>query len=260
MTASKATIREECEWNEYLYTSNKEKLDDNDVGPEGIVSALSMVAGSAEGVGICKLYLGHVEEGRERFAEATQYNFSFDDAVSKYEDSVTGSRLAHRPTHYMETLHAAILSGEKKLVRQATERVLEMDEDQYLDEWGDFEFHHVLYYVKALAHLLEGDSETSGFYLQKLDELDHGFENFEALWDCLNAVVAADRQWIIEGLTRLLEWHDDEYGMNPSAATDFISVDATALLVLARRNGLDVGPADFDESLREHLPTALFEE
>lgn len=259
MTVSESTVREELEWNEHLYNNNKEKLSNDDTEPPDIVSAHNRIAGSAAGIGICHFVLGRPLEGKNRFAEAAEYYLSFDDAVTEYEDAVPGSRQAHRPTTYKELLHSGLISGEEELLHQATSRVLEMDDAEYLEEWGNFEFHHVLYYVKSLSHLLTDNPETARQYIQMLNDLDHGFENYKALHDCLHAVEEANKAEVVDGLSQLLEWHQDEYGTNPSTPTDFISVDATALLVLARRFGLNISPEDFDDSLREFLPLALFD-
>lgn len=258
MTVSEATVREELEWQEKVYEINDGKLDE-DPDPTSLVSAHNMVAGGAQGIGICELLQGKREEGVSWFAEAADRYLSFDDAVGEYEDAVSASRQAHRPTHYKQTLHAALVSGDDELIRRALRHPLELDEERYLAQWGDFEFHHVLYYVKALAHFVDGDPAAASSYLTELDDVDHDYENYEALQGCLSALVDGDRDGFVAALAGLLSWHDESYGHSPSSATDFVCVDATALLALARREGMNVGPGDFDEDLREYLPEALFE-
>lgn len=256
MTASE--IEEELEWKEELYEINEEKLEEN-LNPESLASALRMLSKSAIGKGICLYLLEDLHGGRKWMKKGVEDYLAFDDAVTEYGDEVPGSRHAHRPTHYKEAMSAVLLSAQEDLIHQVSKRIREVDEATYLDEWGDWGFQHVLYYTEALACVTIEAAEDPRSYLQQLDELGHGYENYEALHDCLLAIVNEDRTGTVEGVARLLEWHQNEYGQNPSTATDFISVDATALLVLARRSGLDISPEDFDESLREFLPLALFD-
>lgn len=258
MSVSEETIREELEWQEKVYDTNKGHLDD-DPPPGSRASYLDMVGGAARDIGICLLPLSNHEKAKAKFSEAVEYYLSFTDAITEHADAVDGAEHAQRPTHYKETINVAVLTNDGELILQAVRHPLDFDDEQYLAEWGDWEFHHVLYYVKALAHTLDDELETARSYLEKLDAVNHDHGNYDALHDALLSVVESDRDAFIAGLSDLLAWHDDAYGHDLSTATHFVCVDATALLVLARREGMDVGPEDFEEELRAYLPEVLFE-
>lgn len=256
MTVSESSIREELEWKGQLYDINQSKLED-DPDPPTLVSAYDMLAKSARGIGICKLLQGDREAGLNWLAEAVEYFLLYDDAIEEHEDAVEGAERAHRPATYKNLMHLALVSGDKNLIQRAVHRPLQLDGTMYLDQYGEFE--HVYDYTMAIAEFVENDADEARSYLRELDEMDHDYVLYDKLRESLGGLINGDTSQLLAGLTGILSHHKKDRGRNLSTATSFISVDATALLVLARRSDLDISPDDFDESLREYLPLALFD-
>ncbi|WP_255192249.1 Imm49 family immunity protein [Natronobeatus ordinarius] len=84
--------------------------------------------------------------------------------------------------------------------------------------------------------------EDRGLEVEYLDELpdDHP-EYFGALWHALTGIVDRDEQAFEDGIAQFLEWHDDNVDFeNKTSADDLVCLPVLTLVVLARRDGMDV--------------------
>jgi len=232
---------------------------DDDLPPVDAVNTNHRLFLALRGLGLCEALLGAADAAAEQFAAAAAANGRLVDAIQEHSDAVAGSWAAERPTTLKEGLSVAVLSGETDAIEAAARRTRRFDADAYLDRWGVDRHGHVLYYVRVLAAVLTSD-EGAGAAVARLADLDHRYDLYDALEASLEGLLGRAVGRTHDGLETVLEWHDAEYGADPSTPVEWVCVDATVLLRLARRQAIALGPADFEPARRAYLPTALFED
>lgn len=242
-------IEVERAWKQRLYNSSEERLDGGDVPTDSLPNMIGTLADCALGVAICERLDGDPGSASEWLSRAVDYYLRHVDATIEYEDQIEGSHRAHRPKYCADALHATVLADEQ--VDAAVERTLSIDESWYLDTYA--EFAHVFHYVRALAFLLSDRPADARSELDRHDDLEETFDLYEAATGCVGGILANDVAAVVDELDALLAHHHDQHGRDPSAAVDFVSVEAGVLFACARDRGIGVSDADLHDPHTEYL-------
>jgi len=185
-----------------------------------------------------KLALGSCEDAVPDFGESTEWYYKGTRETRQRRESLSddfegGVRL-------LKYLYSAILSGDEELLEQATEVAFETHESHY----HQFSTIHRYHLMNALAAIIQetGDQQHHLDDLEAtLDDLpdDHP-QYFGALWQALTGIVDQDVEAFEDGIEQFLEWHDDNVDFdNKISAGDLVCLQAVALIVLARRKGVN---------------------
>lgn len=245
------TIQEEREWKEQIYETTNEQLANDEVPSSRTPTAMGNLAAGAQGMGICDILGGETDSGQDWLATAAEYFVRKFDATIEHEDEIEGAYKAHRPKTCQDTLNTAILADE--YTDEAIDRTLSIDEEWYLDTYP--EFAHVFQYVRALAFLLADERDRARAEVDEHGQLEETNELYDAATACVGGILDGDADTVAESLDAILALHAQDVGHDPSAAVDFVSLDASALFAVALDAGLSISKGDLAEDTEFLLVT-----
>lgn len=155
-------------------------------------------------------------------------------------------------------LYMAILSGNDKLIDEAVKRAQEIDEKfpvKFLDPAQNY------YYLLALSNTLSREKMKAESLLEKIDVKYHkGYEDyFSGLIESVEGLLKNDVKLVLNGITQILTFHTRKYGKKPVTDDELVCIQATALLILAKNQGIEVMPADIEEKYRKYIPWILLD-
>ena len=206
----------------------------------------------SQNIGLYYFALDECDTGVEHFQFATeQYRRSITDLREQRE---TPSDNFEGETTLLDYLYCTLLSREIPSSKTAAELVLKTEREHYerfSTEWR-------YYYTMALAaSILENGEQHQ--YLDQLQKTipthDQAHEQFfTALWTALSGIKNRGEDEFCAGINQFLDWHDKNVDFDTkTSATDLVCKQVAALIVLARRNGMDV----YIDS--EYIPECVYE-
>lgn len=223
--------------------SKREQLLKKDKVPEkNLPSTYRGLGHNSRSIALCYFALQECDEGIAEFRTAADHYLS--SIRSNYEDKDSIDRV--EPVRLRYLLHVALLSGDDSRLRDATDSTSKLAKE-YVAEHPDALHHY--YYVVALAAEIQdtGDQKT---YLDKLDEAIESINPdyvekklhvlYRAWWRILSGIVSRDEQVFDQGMTELLDYHAEFASSDSTSPKELVCLSGTALVVLARRKGLDV--------------------
>lgn len=216
-----------------------DSLNSGKVPEENFPKVNLSIGNDYQQIALYKVALGDCKRAIPDFETATEWYYKGSQETRERRESLSddfegGVRL-------LKYLYSAILSGDDALLEQATEIAFETHESHY----HQFSTVHRYHLMNALAATVQetGDQQHHLDELEAtLDELpdDHP-EYFGALWHALTGIVDRDEQAFEDGIAQFLEWHDDNVDFeNKTSADDLVCLPVLTLVVLARRDGMDV--------------------
>ncbi|WP_255191830.1 immunity 49 family protein [Natronobeatus ordinarius] len=239
MLKSEEKIRKKIERYQGLREYTFESLEEGRVPEENIPKVYLSAGSKGQKIGLYKLALGSCVEAVPDFQMSAEWYYKGARETRQRRESLSddfegGMRL-------LKYLYSAILSGDDALLEQATEIAFETHESHY----HQFSTVHRYHLMNALAATVQ----ETGDQQHHLDELEATLDDlpddhpqyFGALWQALTGVVDRDEQAFEDGIAQFLEWHDDNVDFeNKTSADDLVCLPVLTLVVLARRDGMDV--------------------
>lgn len=252
MNLSKEQIDHKIDLFERMLNSKVKKLKEESI-PEGNIPDVYRSAGSkAQIIGLFKLSLGECDDAAATLTEATEW---YRDAVVEFRarrdspaDNFEGE------TTLLDYLYCGLLCGDEELLGEGAEYVRDTEPEHY----DRFETQWRYSYTQALAAIILDTGDQQEF-LKDLEESipahDDSHERFfTALWTILSGIENRDRDQFSEGATQFLEWHDGQVDFkNKVSPKDLVCRQVAALIILARRNEMDVR---LDS---EYIPECVYE-
>lgn len=238
MLKSEDKIKDKLELQEKIKDRKFESLDKGRIPEENIPRAFLRFGDKYQKIGLYKLALGRCGDAIPDFGQSAEWYYKGAQETRTRRDSLSddfegGARL-------LKYLYSAILSGEERRLEQATTIAFETAESHYHHHSTEFRYH----FMTALAAEIQDTEDQRGH----LDSLATTFEAlpddhrqyFGALHGLLTGIVDRDEQAFDDGVDEFLHWHDDNVDFeNRTSADDLVCLPVTALLVLARRKGMD---------------------
>lgn len=201
-------------------------------------------------IGLYRLNLGECDGAISEFERSVGWYSKTLQEFRTRRDSLGESEA----NNVLDLLYSALLSGDTELGHNAAEMALEVP-GEFVDRFPTI---YRFYYMKSLAaSILNTDDRQE--YLDSLEEslvdtsdTQHTF--FEALWTALSGLEKADEDRFSTGVEQLLDWHHQQVDLeNKTDAKDLVCRQGAALIVLARRKGVNVRVDS------EYLPECVYE-
>jgi len=254
MKIDEGKIHEQISRAEKDYKTERDAIEQNAVVDSAISGSYSLMGMSARDMGICEVLLNNIGAAQDRFSNATDHFVT--SLVKTYEYEEKTNQLFNRVIHCRRALFMAILAREPDQ-REEYIKKSKFISDSFVDQYPSKK--HEYLHVQALAHYLTGDTADAKEYLARLADAGEKLDGyFIGMGECLRGLIDDDVTTFEQGLNRLLTRHHNEHGANPSSPTHFISVEATAYLILADRQNMKLPLSDLDDSLRGYVPEMLF--
>lgn len=238
--------------------------------PERAPAAHTGVALDARAVALYSVLLGEFEQASEWLGSAAEHYHA--SGASRLEVNVDLlSTLRNAPHQLVTGLYMAVLAGDESVIREIADTILEMDrEHSYQLHDGSFttvdldadDYHH----ARCLAAIAIDDRERAADRLERLQEAigdqpeGASAEHFARNAAVVDGILDPDPDRITSAIREELAHHERELPGDPEISEDLICVEATAMLVLARRAGLAVEvdsefvPTDYVEWLLPEPP------
>lgn len=202
---------------------------------------MNLSAGSkSQTIGLYKMALGACADAVDDFETAAEWYFEGARETRRRHDSLSND--FEGGVTLLEYLYSTILAGDDERLEQAMDVARETDESHYHQFSTTVRYH----LMNALVAILDDTSEHRA-HLEELEtemqDLPDDHERyFGALKTALEGIVDRDSAAFHTGVERFLEWHDEENVEleNRTSADDLVCFEVVTLIVLARREGMDV--------------------
>lgn len=237
---SESKIREKLSLFEEMVDRKLHKLDEGTVPEDNVPRVILGVGSRSQNVGLYRLALGECEDAVAEFERSAEWYDRGAREIRSRRESLSEDFVGEESL--LRHLYSAILAGDDELLERASEVALETDESHYQRVTSTHRYH----LMNALVAILTGTEDPR----PHLDDLVDTFPElpeehqrfFGAIETALRGIAERDTDEFYAGIDRLLEWHDEEKVdlENKTSAEDLVCLQATTLIVLARRNGLDV--------------------
>lgn len=193
----------------------------------------------AQNVGLFRLVLEECDSAVDELGTASTWYRDSIQTFRQRRDSPSDN--FEGETTLLNYLYCALLADDGAVVSEAAKIALNTDIDHYEGFSTLWRYH----YMNALAAIIL-DTGTQAEQLanleETLDDLDGSHAAFfGALWRALAGIEARDADQFTAGIDQLLDWHDGKVDFETKTdPKDLVCRQAAALLVVARRNGMDV--------------------
>ncbi|MFC7046022.1 Imm49 family immunity protein [Halobacteriaceae archaeon GCM10025711] len=228
-------------------------LENGEVVDESLYLAHGGLGDYSKELGVWSLIEGATAEAIEWFETAADHYTESIRERRVHREIIEKAAWGNEPYALADAMFSAILSGDGDLIEDAARTALDADET-YTEEFPGTTAWY--YFAVGLAGVLideptERERGLSGLRAAH-DSLAAKFKQFFAgRITVLESFAANDAARVEEGLQTMLDDHADDAPANTTSPDELICVPAMALLVLARRRGLDV---DVES---EYLPDTL---
>lgn len=230
--------RTELELIEEFHQDSITRLEEDRVDETKRVITYSKVGRDEMEIGSLLAVLDDDVEAKQRFTQAAVHLAdSVQLALKRYEspEIPQDNRLANEPGKLIDAMYSTLLAHDSDLQTRISDIATSISQS-YLESHP--ELAHLYYYLQTLCAIADGESR--GLHLaelessiEPLDGTDHSF--FSGVLRCLKGIIQQEPPHVREGIRLLLEAESPE-----RISAELVSVPGTALLCLARGNGLDV--------------------
>ena len=197
---------------------------------------------NARHIAIYNLLLGNKEGSLKWFEQAAKY-------YSK-------SRIKGRDGEVqmlMWTILTSILSGNRDLMKE------------HAQIFDDLEYKtpsYFYYFVSCLSNLISGSKKDALKDAEKLDELEptnySKLKYYKGLGKTCKGIAMKDSSLVTSGLINVLKRHKSLIPSLGKTMDDaLVCIPATALIILAKNQGIEIKPADIEEKYRKFIPWNL---
>jgi len=239
MLKPREKVEDKLQHREEFVKKRIDSLNSGKVPEENFPKVHLSIGNDYQQIALFKMALGNCKAAIPEFETSAEWYYDGARETRERRDSL--SEDFEGGTTLLKYFYSALLAGDEDLLTQATEIAFETEESHY----HQFSETHRYYLLNALAATVAetGDQQA---YLDELeatlDDLpdDHD-QYFGGLWRALSGIVTDDTKLFSEGVDQFLDWHDNNVNFeNKTSPEDLVCKQVVALLVLARRNGMDV--------------------
>ena len=153
----------------------------------------------------------------------------------------------------MWTILTSILSGNRDLMKE------------HAQIFDDLEYKtpsYFYYFVSCLSNLISGSKKDALKDAEKLDELEptnySKLKYYKGLGKTCKGIAMKDSSLVTSGLINILKRHKSLIPSLGKTMDDaLVCIPATALIILAKNQGIEIKPADIEEKYRKFIPWNL---
>lgn len=219
-----------------------DQIEDGDVPAENLPRAKRNLASDCRAIAVYQFVLGECSEGRAEFrAAADHYRTALELTRDRHDAPQKGE-----PIRLRMLLEAALLSGDDDLVEAAADLTLETP-PSFVETYPVYDFYH--YYAMALATAIAETGELESF-LQRLDDAVEDLDpehtegdvrgHYRSRSSALAGIASRDEAQFDSGISDVLAHHAESSSLDSTQPKELVCIGGAALLVLARRKGMDV--------------------
>lgn len=235
-------LLEEIEYSKKRIAKDKAMWDQ--IIPEQISSTYFGMGLNARHIAIYNLLLGNKEGSLKWFEQAAKY-------YSK-------SRIKGRDGEVqmlMWTILMSILSGNRDLMKE------------HAQIFDDLEYKtpsYFYYFVSCLSNSILGNEESVLTATEKLDKLEptnySKLKYYKGLGKTCKGIAMKDSSLVTSGLINILKRHKSLIPSLGKTMDDaLVCIPATALIILAKNQGIGIKPDNVNENYKDYIPWALFD-
>jgi hypothetical protein len=216
-------------------------LDEDMVVDSQIPASYYDLALQYRDMGMAKCRLG--EDSSHYFEKASDSFLKAAVEAERLEEKDERSDLQEVPLRLADSTHMAMLSRNSEKESNVAEKCLDMSEN-YL---GSFSVSNWHFYCKCLASSIQEDIQSVEKFEEKLENSEKTLKREENFPKLVNAIIPGDKKAAKEAVKTQLKSHKSDLTDSGGYADDkLISVEATAWILLARKNGIEI---DIDDIL-----------
>jgi len=244
-------FQKELEKRQRRIKESEKWLQDGEVVDDQIPSTYYSIALNNTHLGAIYLLEGELHSSQEKFADSAKNYLT---RINEKKKRISTKWYENETLNCRDALHTAILSGDDKILDKVSEKCLEIDETY---PSGEHVPKYMYYYVKAFASHLNEEKKEAKNYLNQINSIqaDKNIKEIaKARETYLVGLIDKDRKELMEGINKVLEFHDKEYGQDLSTATDFMSVEASAYIMQVQKEGFEITSMNIDEDLVDYIP------
>jgi hypothetical protein len=241
MTVSEELARERIERFERSIWKSEWKLENQDLSEESVSRVHDSIGRDVEKIGLYELLLGDVPAATERFEESTRRFLLKYEHKKRAELEENGQQGWQTQASILQRLlYSAMLSRNDALAADAAKNADDLV--AYLHRFPEKEYRY--HYTRALASVASqspDERDRVDAFRESLDDVKPDFlPYFGSIATALDGVVEDDADLVVDGLEAFLERHDEKASEEPEKLSDHVAKRATALVLLAKRRGLDI--------------------
>lgn len=241
MEMTEEALQFKRDFKEDMIADSKANLEQGEVPQDRVHLVYSSLGVDYRTLGLYSALLGEEATAREQFATAVDYYLMSIRRARERKDKIKKGNRGSEPSILLKTLYCAAVSSDDDRLTEAARETLAMDAE-YVTEFPDkaFKYHT----AKAVAAVIL-DADEAESHLRGLED---GLEDmrpelkqfFGGIAGVVDGILTGDAETVADGVQQVLDNHASSVEGEPSKPSEAVSIPASAMASLARKQGVDV--------------------